>query len=305
MKKYIKILVKRIWFLVRYIVNRKISVPIRRWQWARFQGPFEYETVKGLKFILNPREYVDRNIYLHGIYERRFLEFIDVTLKSKHTMLDIGANIGNHAIYLSDSFEIIHAFDPNPEVAPLLHQNIAINQIDNIVVHHVGLSDANKTLPFNVNLGGNLGNSGFQQEGTAQSILLEAVRGDDYLADANVKNIDFVKIDVEGFELNVLRGLVRTIDHHRPVIAFECHAQNLDKKHLDEFKEILKGYTFIELRFAPHNASFFQRLAFHYSRAGKPELKRIEELKPRTYENILAIPELETFPELLELNDRK
>lgn len=286
-------------FLAGHFFFRKILIPMRRRKWQTLHASFEHKAAKGLRFILKPGEYVDSYIYTEGIYERRFLRFIDQKLQSKRTMLDIGANIGNHSIYLSSSFEVIHAFDPNPEAVRRLQQNIAVNEIKNIVVHKVGLSEFKSTLPFMVSTDGNLGTSRILDQPTEQSILVETVRGDEYLLDLGINHIDFIKIDVEGFELDAMKGLVETIERHRPIVAFEYHAHDFNPGHFDEFRKILSGYVFVELVFAAANAGNLEKLAFNFSYRGTPKIIQIEDLEARTYENILAIPSMDALSDIL------
>src|SRR5436305_1776326 len=77
-----------------------VAAPRRTREYDRIDQPFEHRTPEGHLFLLDPHETVDRHIFAEGIYERRFLEFVDELLPRDAVVLDVGANIGNHAIFL-------------------------------------------------------------------------------------------------------------------------------------------------------------------------------------------------------------
>jgi FkbM family methyltransferase len=272
--------------------RQKIQRPRRAMAWDRKDAPFEHRT-GNLTFRLHPGEYVDRFIFIDGIYERRFLDLLR-SYYGRHpgsAMLDVGANIGNHALYLSDCFEAIHCFDPNPTVIRMLEDNIRLSRLSNIAVHRVGLSNVSGEMPFFENRDGNLGNSGFVETADKDTIMLPIEVGDDYVARLNLSKIDFIKIDVENHEPEVFEGLKQTIAKNRPVIAFEYHGQEVDESHFQRIAATLPGYVFAEARHAPDHASGLTKLRWHLKHQGRPELAEIQQPEARTYENILALPD--------------
>lgn len=284
---------------MRHAVFRKILTPIRDAGWSRKNQPFLHEGAKGLSFFLYPGEFVDRFIFIDGIYEARFLRFIERFIKPTRTMLDIGANIGNHSLYLSGLFDSIHSFEPNPTAIERLQRNIAANDIDNITIHPLGLGAEDAQLPFMASVESNLGCAHFQDQENEDSIFLDVVKGDPYVEGLAIEHIDFIKLDVEGFEMSVLEGLKETIDRHRPIVAFEYHAHRYEKDYFDNFRQILKGYVFVELVFAPAEASNFEKTVFNFIKAGTPDIRVIDVPESRTYENILAVPSDKRLSELL------
>jgi FkbM family methyltransferase len=275
---------------VAHAYRQKIQRPWRAKAWGRHDAPFEHRT-GNLTFRLYPGEYVDRHIFIEGIYERRFLDLVR-SYFLKHpgsAMLDIGANIGNHALYLSDCFEAIHCFDPNPTVIRMLEDNIRLSRLSNIAVHRVGLSNKAGEMPFLENRDGNLGNSGFVEIAGKDTIMLPIEVGDDYVSRLNLSKIDFIKIDVENHEPEVFEGLKQTIATHRPIVAFEYHGQEVD--HFARIAATLPGYVFAEARHAPDHASSLTKLRWHLKHRGRPELAEIQQPEARTYENILALPD--------------
>ena len=282
---------------ILWIAGRLIDTQARREKriraYARHRTAFVHTAARGLKFRLEPDELVDRYIYIDGIYEKRFLHFVRKLFKGKRVALDVGANIGNHTIYLADAFETIHSFEPNPSAFHRLNDNIALNRLTNVQVHPFGLSDRDAALPFQSGPTDNLGAGGFVRDGRSSDdgvTLLTVRRGDDVIDDLKLDRIDFIKIDVEGHEPAVFAGLARAITRYRPVIAFEFHGQDAAPGDWRRIADHLPGYVLVEAEHAPPAASLWAKLRWNYRHAGWPMLRRFVEPEPRTYENIVAFP---------------
>lgn len=249
----------------------------------------------GLQFKLYPPEYVDQHIFQHGFYERRFLEILVNHFPEGAIALDIGANIGNHSICLADSFSKIHAFEPNPRVVSRLVSNIGLNKINNIDVHNVGLGKESAVLRFRENNDGNLGASGFLRQkdkldALSKLIDLNISHADSYISKLNLERIDFIKIDVEGWEPELFEGMASTIEQYRPIIAFEFHGQSVYDGDYDRIISKLPEYIIVEPQFAPENASILAKILWNSHRRSNPIFVRIGRPESRTYENILAFP---------------
>ena len=63
-------------------------------------------------------------------------------------MLDVAANIGNHALYLRNLFDEVHCLEPSPRVADRLDENIGLNGATNVRVHRLGLRSSDALIPF-------------------------------------------------------------------------------------------------------------------------------------------------------------
>lgn len=138
-------------------------------------------------------------------------------------MLDIGANIGNHAIFFSAICGVQRcvAFEPNPYTASILARNIALNDLRNVEIREAALSDSDAALAIESQPDDNLGGTTFK--------VLEGgrVRGQ-RLDDTDIGPIDFIKLDVEGMALNVLRGAKVFIAEQKPAILIELWKSEYD-----------------------------------------------------------------------------
>ena len=182
-----------------------------------------------------PSEHVGLAITAGGLYEPDEIELVRRIAAAAElggtAMLDIGANIGNHACALAGSFARVLAFEPNPPVAALLKANILINGLRTIEVHEVGLADRDAELSFGIAEAGNDGSGSFAAPCGSAAKTLPVRRGDAYLSahaqelGRNGLRIGFVKCDVQGFERDVFAGLASTLAEHHPIVMFESEAR--------------------------------------------------------------------------------
>lgn len=178
-------------------------------------------------FISNPRDAIQKHHARGTFYETEELEIIRQWCPPGAVFCDIGANIGNHALY---ALKFLHPakvvlFEPNPEVIRILLTNLGLNGVlDRCDISNlgIGLSDVpaeNRAISApRRNLGGGRIVESDQAEG---GIPLR--RGDDILHDIAPT---FLKIDVEGMEMAVFAGLADTIARHRPTIFVEVDQVN-------------------------------------------------------------------------------
>ena len=172
-------------------------------------------------------DFIGMQIYVHGQYEKRELEFLRPVLapllNREGALLDIGANIGNHALYFAELSNDVHCFEPNPRTAALLVLNTA--ECPAITVHDFGLSDKAKTLEAFVpaaNAGG--ARLDAKEGGDGTTIRFDLKRFDELpLAK---KAVSVVKIDVEGHEADALEGMRNTLQRDWPLVLFECNRKS-------------------------------------------------------------------------------
>ncbi|WP_375207566.1 FkbM family methyltransferase [Hyphococcus sp.] len=205
-------------------------------------------------------DHIGDHIFIHGLYERDLLEgLFDDVLKplkdrfSETTCLDVGANIGNHTLFLSGRFREVLSFEPNRLFAAAVRLNTQFNGVENVKIHETGLSDENQTLIYAMRKD-SLGESHFIENGDADSgIPLEVRRGDDVVG-ANGPDISLIKIDVEGHEYKAIKGLSETIKRCAPIVLFESIAER-DGDKIEPTIGLLRelGLRHIYSYEAPHN----------------------------------------------------
>lgn len=274
-----------------------VRAPRRRRAHDGQHEDYTIRTQDGLSFGIVPGQWVDTQIAIYGIAERRFLEAVGDLLPDAAMMIDVGANIGNHAIFLSRRCSAIHCFEPNPTAWQRLERNIAANQLTNVHVHRVGLGEHDEVAAFHENVAGNLGNSGFANAGAVQGsagyriVELPLRNADREIAALRLDRIDFIKIDVEGLEEQVVAALAGTIARHRPMVSFEHHGHQAPPGQFVRMAVHLPGYQLFEVVESPDGARPWQRLSWLLRHAARPRWRQVVDAEPRTYDNLLAVPE--------------
>ena len=190
-------------------------------------GPFTIRN-GSVAFTGDLGSHVDRHTYLFGQYEAEAIDlFLGLVPESRRrVVLDVGANVGTHSAAFASRFERVHAFEPNPGLWPRHAENMRLNGFTNVTLHRIGLSDADAELEFHLIDAPNLGLGTFSRQEQYRLPLRRAgsarvVRGDDWLAALDKAEVDAVKVDVQGFEPNVLRGLRGTLERSRPLVWCE------------------------------------------------------------------------------------
>lgn len=189
----------------------------------------------GLEYRGDLSNSIDYHIYYYGAFEKSLLYFLRdamaTTVKDDQgVFLDIGANVGQHSLYMSQHAKQVQAFEPYEPVRRSFEQHISLNQLKNINIHPLGLSNENIRIPFFAPAGNNLGIGSFDSNSTVRGNEylgeLSVVIGDDYLIDQGIDRVDLIKIDVEGFEKLALQGLKQTLYRCQPVLVMEISYGN-------------------------------------------------------------------------------
>lgn len=170
------------------------------------------------------RDPIQRSLRNGDFYEPEELALMQAHLPEGGTFLDVGANVGNHSLFagLFCAAQRIIPFEPNPLAYRLLVLNLILNDLrDRTVFDFVGFGASD------------LDREGFAMSqrhknlGAARMLAgqgdIATLRPDDVLHD---EYPDFIKIDVEGMEMQVLRGLQKTIRRTRPVMLVEVDRKN-------------------------------------------------------------------------------
>lgn len=201
------------------IANDKLS------KYARFSraGLYDFQ-LHDTKFMikLDPANGgVDAEIYADGHYEPAMLETISKYLTGQSIFLDIGANIGQHSLYASRYARHVYSFEPIERLYNQMRESIYANDFLNISAYNYALGNRREVLPI-YGSGSNMGGSTLvTNENRTKVQDIRVLRLDDVYSEIGIERCDLVKIDVEGYELDVLLGARDLISKYKPKIIIE------------------------------------------------------------------------------------
>lgn len=223
----------------------------------------------GRQISYDPATDIGGLLFFSGEFERKDMELCKEYISEASIVLDIGANIGLHSIYFSGLAKkgCVLAFEPSLETFSFLLNNVA--HISNIVPINLAVSDEGKIADFfhtSDNAYSSLINT--QRKEIVSVIKVPCMKIDDVISGLRLNCIDFIKIDVEGLEYSVLRGMVDVISNYHPVIFCEIYKGTHSNQQPDETVRFLldRGYSAHVIRdgqlveYERHNDTFYNYL---------------------------------------------
>ena len=218
--------------LLAPLLKRILRRPFFRGQDRLFNYLFQRQQLKNGTVRVKPlignfnidcdtNTWIGAKVVYAGDYEPQLKSVFKSYINAGDYVLDIGANIGFHTLYFSELATAsgrVFAFEPVLYNFNALKQNLELNLTKNVEIYNIALSnkneqlkisaDANSTNPGSFNL--------FDQNGETN---ISCRIGDEVI---NVlERVDFIKIDVEGYEAFVIDGLINIIKKYQPKIVFE------------------------------------------------------------------------------------
>jgi len=185
--------------------------------------PIPFIDHKGLKYFAKIQDYWR----FTKPFEPLTSEFLARNAEENDIFLDIGAHIGIHAIRLAQKVSKVIALEPEPENYSFPYKNILINNLSNkVIVLPIAASDKDSYAYLCVK-----SSSGAHTledlSNCVKTIKITTLRVDTLFRILNIKNIDIVKIDVEGHENNVVRGMNKLLSYNPPrVLVIETKRSN-------------------------------------------------------------------------------
>jgi len=201
----------------------------------------------GRQCYVDLRSGVGRHIYMTGKFDPQIFMPFKKILKPGGVFCDIGANVGYYSMLALDHVGksgSIYAFEVDPRPIKCLKKTIRRNNLTNIHLLECALGD--KKGHATLNQVKDCGHTRVVINSVGKGFPVDTL---DNYAKGFKGEIQGIKIDVEGFELMVLRGAEKTIRKHKPVIVFES-----DSEHANHY-----GYSLKDIR------SFFAELDYQIS----------------------------------------
>lgn len=199
--------------------------------------------------VLDPENgFVDTEIYTSGVYEPDILAVIKKHLPRNGIFVDIGSNIGQHALFAASvvgpSGSVV-AFEPIPRLVSQLTESINLNNFQSIIsLNPIACSDTESEVTIRLRPG-NIGGSGLHHTDPSYSkVLIKTSRADTYIT--NLPKVDLMKIDTEGHEVETLRGLEQTLAQHKPkiIVEFSPSLRENQNDYIKNFFTLLQKYSY-------------------------------------------------------------
>ena len=183
-----------------------------------------FAIIQGHKMYLGPKDSLQLSI--NGIYEELETKIVKKEVKNGDIVLDIGANIGYYTLIfakLVGSNGKIFAFEPEPFNYDLLQKNIKINNYENIITEQKAVGNENGVIKLYLSKIRTGMHRIYKSKYTNNEFVnVDIVKLDDYFKDSKFFNkINFIKMDVEGSEFGVLKGLTRILENNNVKILAE------------------------------------------------------------------------------------
>jgi len=186
-------------------------------------------------------------LLLFGIHEPVSTKLVSKILKKDMTCLDIGSNIGYYVMLekkiLGDTGKII-ALEPSPENFKYLTKNVQRTNSTNIELHNIAAGNVRGKLDFFMydgesNSGHIVPDNSFKNA-SGKIIQVPVTPIDILVKDLNINKLDFLRMDVEGYEFEILKGMLNTLEKYRPIIQIEVHRSIMGNENTKKFFEILQ-----------------------------------------------------------------
>jgi FkbM family methyltransferase len=166
----------------------------------------------------SPADTVGRNLYLHGAFEWATTLAIRALVAPGSVFVDAGAHIGTYTLLaarLAGPNGRIHAFEPDDANRALLERNVVENRASTVTVSEFALwsEDAELALVASPDAG-NSGMPSLMRDGEGPTVRCRTL-------DGAIDSCDVIKVDVEGAEVELLRGMHRILDEHQPSVVIE------------------------------------------------------------------------------------
>jgi len=164
--------------------------------------------------------------HIKGEFEPEMVVLFKSLIRSNDVVLDVGANIGCTSILFGNLAEKVYCFEPSPTTFGYLEKNVKNARLDRVTPVNVGLGKESGmfelTFSQSDRSGGFVSNVTSASQGH-QVEQIKIIKGDDFMNESKVPKIDFIKIDVEGFEKSVIEGLSATIARDQPIVVLELN----------------------------------------------------------------------------------
>lgn len=206
---------------------------------------------------------IHRDLYLYGIREPQATRYLNSILHKDWTVVDIGANIGYYALQEARKVKQVIAIEPTPQSYKTILANIVLNGYRNMETYQLAIGDREGMAGLKVSAACNWNR--ISDKGDMQVPMTTL---DKFL---NGRKVDYVRMDVEGYEMSILKGMEHTLKTCRPRMFIEVH------------RDMLKAYGSSQRELMEYLASMDYRIEKSYIMGRDSWSGKISNLLNRDY----------------------
>ena len=165
-------------------------------------------------------------------------------IKKEYTIIDIGAHIGSFTVYAAKNAKngIVYSYEPYPENFKLLEENVKINNLENVKIFNLGILGKRKKVKLYQDEANDAGHSIYNK--TRNSVVINCISLKEVFDSNKIKFCDFLKIDCEGAEYDILFNLPKKYFNKIGMIALEYHNGIYKERNLTDMQILLSDVGF-------------------------------------------------------------
>jgi len=188
----------------------------------------------GQRIYLHLDDWIPIQLFWMGVYfvERKQTEHFKKLIKPGDIVIDVGAHIGYYTLIAAarvGKSGHVYAFEPTSNTFKILQKNIQMNNFTNVSLYNLAISDKEGYVELYLSDTINTGATSITVSEFFSGKIEKAkcITIDSFLKKENIKKVDLIKIDVEGAEPKVLRGMKELLSKQSPKILIEINEERL------------------------------------------------------------------------------
>ena len=190
---------------------------------APYGSKIKIDLINGLKYILRSKT-LDKAI-LKEVWIRKIYDQFGIKVEEGDTVIDIGAHVGIFSIYAAELSKSgkVYAFEPFLENFSMLQKHKTLNNKTNLLIYNLGVTGTKGKRILNLSTDNNTGGHSLHLKSNSENkIEIETIILSEFCNQMEIDKIDFLKLDCEGAEFEILMAEQSLLDRVQKVIL-ECH----------------------------------------------------------------------------------
>ncbi len=213
-----------------------------RFLFFRPKEKYYIKKIQGSQMKLNLRDFgIHKELFLYDIREPVATKHLISVLRKDDIVLEAGANIGYYALIEAQHCQLVYAVEPIKENVDILKKNIKLNNYNNIIVHEAAFGEKTEIAEMYKSTKSNW-HSFYDNGSSNETVKIAVEKVDDFIA--TKKPPTFFRMDVEGYELSILKGMKKALTY-LPWLFIEVHSDIMKTEETKQFFDLLASNKYI------------------------------------------------------------